>query len=256
MEIPRRSSSEPMLNAPPVLLGLIAVTAIAFVATYYLPPEVQQQVVYYFALYPARYATSPDGVRWIFPGGWGADVWSFFTYVFLHGSWGHLFVNMIWLLAFGAPVCRRIGQLRFLFFYFTCGALAGVLYVLVHLGEIAPAVGASGAISGLMAAAARFVFVSKDPGFINERPVSRADASIGAALKNRNVLIFVGLWLGLNFLFGPTGLTPTGEAVSIAWEAHLGGFLAGLLLFGLFDPMRPSPSGGPGNVNYGEWRRR
>jgi membrane associated rhomboid family serine protease len=86
--------------------------------------------------------------------------------------------------------------------------------------------------------------------------VSRADASIRAALKNRNVLIFVGVWIGLNFLFGPTGISPTGEAADIAWEAHLGGFFAGLLLFGLFDPIQASASGGPRNVDYGQWRGR
>ena len=63
-----------------------------------------------------------------------------------------------------------------------------------------------------------------------------------------------GVWIGLNLLFGATALSGIlGVAVQVAWEAHLGGFLFGLLVFGLFDPLRWSPSGGPGNVGYGEW---
>ncbi|HEX7775144.1 MAG TPA: rhomboid family intramembrane serine protease, partial [Parvibaculum sp.] len=108
---------------------------------------------------------------------------------------------------------------------------------------------------------ARFVFLTGGPlgglgGSSYGTTAPRAQASIGRALTDRRVLIFVAVWIGLNFLFGPTGITVTGEAVNVAWEAHLGGFLAGLLLFGFFDPYRTSPSGGPGNVGYGEWSGR
>lgn len=111
-----------------------------------------------------------------------------------------------------------------------------------------------------MGGAARFVFLAGGPmGMIMSGQTGlpgapSAQASIRQALTDRRTLIFVAVWIGLNFLFGLSGLTLSGETVSIAWEAHLGGFVAGLLLFGLFDPMRQSPSGGPGNVGYGEWR--
>jgi len=251
-----RPSPQPMINAPAALLALVAATLVAFAAFTFLPPLTQEQIIFYFALFPARYAATADGVNWIFPGGLGGDLWTPFTYVFLHGSWSHLLVNMVWLLAFGAPVARRLGTTRFLLFYFVCGGLAALTHILCHPGDLIPVVGASGAVAGLMAGAARFVFVGGPNGFINEQAVPRSQAGIGAALRNKTVLIFVGLWIGLNFLFGPTGLSPTGEAVNVAWEAHLGGFFAGLLLFGLFDPVQPSASGGPGNVNYGEWKGR
>jgi len=250
-----RSPSQPMINAPFVLVMLVAATLLAFTLAAFLPQQMQESILLYFALFPARYAATADGVSWVFPGGFGGDLWTPFTYVFLHGSWSHLLVNTVWLLAFGAPVARRLGPSRFLLFYFVCGLFAALTHIFTHMGDLTPVVGASGAVAGLMAGAARFVFVGGPNGFINEQRVPRSQAGIGAALRNRTVLIFAGLWIGLNFLFGPTGLSPTGETMNIAWEAHLGGFFAGLLLFGLFDPVQPSASGGPGNVNYGEWRR-
>jgi membrane associated rhomboid family serine protease len=251
-----RRPSEPIINAPAALLVLIALTVLAFVIMQFVPSAMREQLVLYFALFPARYAASADGVNWIFPGGFAADLWTLFTYVFLHGSWSHLIVNTVWLLAFGAPVARRLGSVRFILFYFICGLAGALAHLALHAGELVPVVGASAAVAGLMAGAARFVFIGGPGGFATERQVSRADASIRAALKNRNVLIFVGVWIGLNFLFGPTGISPTGEAADIAWEAHLGGFFAGLLLFGLFDPIQASASGGPRNVDYGQWRGR
>lgn len=217
------------------------------------------------ALFPARYTASPDGVYLIFPGGWPADLWSLFSYTFLHANWMHLGFNAVWLLAFGTPVARRIGTVRFFLFYFLCGVIGAIAHILTHAGEIVPTVGASAAVSGLMGGAARFVFLDGGPlgrlgrsfyGEVSRAEAPRAEASLRQALTDPRVLVFVGVWVGLNILFGAAGLTVTGDMASIAWEAHLGGFFAGLLAFGLFDPIRRSPSGGPGNVAYGEWGGR
>jgi membrane associated rhomboid family serine protease len=253
-------SEPPAFNAPAVVLGLVgALFGVHLLATFMDQAEANRLIAY-FALSPARYAPLATGEVVPLPGGMLVDLAGFVTHIFLHADWGHLIFNSIWLLAFGTPVARRFGATRFLIFFLICGIIGGLTHVIIHAGELVFVVGASGAVSGLMGGAARFVFLAGGPlGLMTARDPSlpgapRAQATILQALSDRRTLIFVGVWLGLNLLFGLSGLSLSGETVSIAWEAHLGGFAAGLLLFGFFDPMKQSPSGGPGNVGYGEWR--
>ena len=248
----------PAFNVPaPVLWLIIAMTAAFAVFTYVLTPDMQDQAIVTFALFPVRYfGPEGGGTFFTFPGGAAGSLWTLITYTFMHGSWIHLGANAVWLLAFGAPVARRLGTTRFLVFYFVCGIFGALTHIIFYPHSIVPVIGASAAISGVMGGAARFVFLAGGPlgalGGASELPAGKA--SIGAALTNRNTLIFVGAWVGINLLFGPTGFTSAlGSSAPVAWEAHLGGFLAGLLLFGFFDPLPMSPSGGPGNVGYGEW---
>lgn len=248
-------------NVPGVVLALVVAMLGAYAVFSHLTDDQQSEILVLFALFPGRFTGVPAYPDLIFPGGAAGDLWSLFSYTFLHGSWTHVIVNSVWLLAFGSPVARRIGTVRFLLFYFFCGIAGALLQVYLNPGSLVPVVGASAAISGLMGGAARFVFLADGAlgglgGMGGQGAAPRAKASILHALTDRRVLIFVGVWIGLNFLFGPTGLTVTGEQMNIAWEAHLGGFLAGLLFFGFFDPYRMSPSGGPGNVGYGEWSGR
>lgn len=260
-DVPARPSNPPAFNVPPIVLAIIVAILAVFGVVSSLPEATQDEIIVLFALFPGRFTGVPAQPDLVFPGGTAADVWTLFSYTFLHGSWTHAIVNSVWLLAFGSPVARRVGTTRFLLFYFLCGIVGALTHVWLNAGSLIPVVGASAAISGMMGGAARFVFLADGPlgglgGMSGPSSAPRAQASIGRALTDRRVLIFVGVWIGLNFLFGPTGLTVTGEQVSVAWEAHLGGFLAGLLLFGFFDPYRTSPSGGPGNVGYGEWSGR
>jgi membrane associated rhomboid family serine protease len=255
-----QSTQPPAFNAPAVVIGLVgALVGVHLLASFMDPAEVNRLVAY-FALSPARYAPSANGDYLPLPGGLWVDMAGFVTHIFIHANWEHLIFNSVWLLVFGAPVARRFGTIRFLLFFIVCGILGGLTHVVIHAGELAFVVGASGAISGLMGGAARFVFLAGGPlGLLTARDPSlsgapRAQATILQALTDRRTLMFVAVWLGVNVLFGVAGLSLSGDTVSIAWEAHLGGFVAGLLLFGLFDPMKQSPSGGPGNVGYGEWR--
>jgi membrane associated rhomboid family serine protease len=123
------------------------------------------------------------------------------------------------------------------------GALA---YLMVHAGELAPMIGASAGISGMMGAAARFVFQpggSLDMWHGDRDGADRVPAApLLVALRNPRVLTFLGAWFGLNLLFGLGWVSFLGdENQNIAWEAHLGGFIAGLLLFSAFDPVLPAP---------------
>jgi len=251
----------PAFNVPPVVMTLIVTMLAAFALFNSASFKTQEDMLILFALFPARFIAPAAHPDMVFPGGVLGDMWTLISYTFMHGSWMHVMVNSIWLLAFGSPVARRIGTLRFTLLYFFCGIVGALLHVVMNGGSLVPVVGASGAISGLMGAAARFVFLADGPlgglaGQMGRSTAPRAQSSVWAALSDRRVLIFVGVWLGLNFLFGLSGITMTGGTANIAWEAHLGGFLAGLFFFGFFDPYRRSPSGGPGNVGYGEWSGR
>lgn len=261
-ELPVPTRQEPpAFNVPSSVLFLIGAMIIGFAAFDWASVAQQEQLFLYFSLVPARFIAPVGYPDLIFPGGFAGDAWTLITYTFMHGSWTHVIMNAIWLLAFGSAIARRIGGMRFVLFYFFCGIVGGLLHVVLNGGSMVPVVGASGAISGLMGGAARFVFLAGGPlgGLAGQAGLSsapRAQASIFKALTDRRVLIFVGVWVGLNFLFGMTGITPSGETANVAWIAHLGGFFAGLLFFGFFDPYRSSSSGGPGNVGYGEWSGR
>lgn len=262
-ENPRAPRKEPpAFNVPGVVLVLIGAMLVSFAVFSWASFPRQEEMLILFALFPARFIPSVAHPDLLFPGGMAGDVWTLFSYTFMHGSWMHVIVNSVWLLAFGSPVARRIGTTRFLLLYFFCGIVGALLHVALNGGSLVPVVGASGAISGLMGAAARFVFLAGGPlgglvGQVGRSSAPRAQSSILEALSDRRVLIFVGVWVGLNFLFGLSGVSMMmGATANIAWEAHLGGFLAGLFFFGFFDPYRSSPSGGPGNVGYGEWSGR
>tara|TARA_R110002110_G_scaffold3648_2_gene18669 strand:+ start:767 stop:1573 length:807 start_codon:yes stop_codon:yes gene_type:complete len=261
-EVPVASAKQPpAFNAPFVVLFLIGVMIAGFVVFDWADPAQQEQMLLYFSLVPARFIAPVGLPEMFFPGGVAGDVWTLITYTFMHANWTHVILNSFWLLAFGSPIARRIGSARFVLFYFFCGIVGALLHVALNGGSMVPVIGASGAISGLMGGAARFVFLAGGPlgglaGQAGPSSAPRAQAGIVQALSDRRVLIFVAVWIGGNFLFGVTGITPDGSTTNIAWVAHLGGFLAGLFFFGFFDPYRSSSSGGPGNVGYGEWSGR
>ena len=230
---------EPVFNIPSVVIVVLAVLAIIHaVRTLLLSEQQDIEFLLSFAFIPARYDTALvlDGAL---PGG-GADVWTFVTYALIHADWVHLGVNAVWLLPFGSAVARRFGTLRFLAFFAVTAAAGAALHLATHAGEQFPMIGASAAISGTMAAAMRFAFQRGGP----LRLIGRADASsyrvpaipLRGVLSDARVMLFLVVWFGINILFGVGSLPMTGSDQPVAWEAHIGGFLAGLLLFSWFDP--------------------
>jgi membrane associated rhomboid family serine protease len=231
---------EPLFNIPTVIVTILALLAAIHAVREYLLTEAQGvQLLLLFAFIPARYDTSVLLQGW--PGGLGADVWTFVTYSLLHANWMHFGVNAIWFLPFGSAVARRFGTMRFLLFFMVTAAAGAALHLATHAGEQYPMIGASAAISGTMAAAMRFAFQRGGPlGMLrgNEEEAYKVSAlPLAGVFRDPRVLLFVGVWFGINFIFG-VGTFPTltgGE--SVAWEAHVGGFIAGLLLFSWFDPV-------------------
>jgi len=236
---------EPILNVPAVVVALLLLLAgIHAVRVFFLSDDTDRVLVWSLAFVPARYDASAltDG---LLPGGWGAEIWSFVTYALLHADLTHLGFNAVWLLAFASPVARRFGMRRFLAFFAATIAAGALAYLLAHAGALAPMIGASAGISGMMGAATRFVFQPGGSLDIWRRDRENADlvpaSRLSVALRNPRVLTFLGVWFGLNLLFGLGSVSfLVGEDQSVAWEAHVGGFVAGLLLFSAFDPVHPA----------------
>jgi membrane associated rhomboid family serine protease len=248
LDHPRR---ERMLNVPGVVLALLAVLALVHaVIALLLTDEQTTEFLLLFAFIPARYDASvmPD-VAW--PGGWAADIWTFVTYALIHADLTHLIFNAVWFLAFGSPVAQRFGALRFTAFMAFTAAAGAAVHLVTHWGELLPMVGASAAISGAMAAATRFVFqrggalgLWRDPEAASRVPA----VPLAACLRDPRVLAFLAVWFGVNLLFGVFSISVSGMEQAIAWQAHIGGFLAGLFAFAAFDPipMAREPDGGAG----------
>lgn len=240
----RLKAREPIFNVPPAVIGLLGLMAGVHAVRGLLSDDQDNWLVIAAAFIPARYA----GMAGELPGGTLASFTSPFTHMGVHGDIVHLIFNAAWLLAFGSAIAKRVGGLRFVAFFVFCGLAGALAFLAVHPGELVPVVGASGAISGLMGAVMRFLFPAMDDGGLRqlrEDPSSIRLMGVGEALRDRRLLLATGVWLLLNVL-AIVGIGTLGVKGAIAWEAHVGGYLAGLLGFGLFDA-KPGSSSQPHN---------
>ncbi len=222
---------EPLFNVPFAIVLVVAVTlGIEALVEWVFDDATVQALYYYGGFIPARYDGSLSGET-------VSALISPVTYAFLHGGWEHVIFNDIWLAVFGTPVVLRIGGLRFAAFWVLTSVVAAFAFWLANIGSGALLVGASGAISGLTGAACRFVWAGdggmRDPAL----SAIQRRLSVVEALKSREVLLFIAFWLVANVVLAGLGVGVPGQAQAIAWQAHLGGFLAGFLLFPLFDPV-------------------
>ena len=158
-----RAPSEPIFNVPAAVTATIAALVLVHgVRLWVLTPEQDIEFLLRFSFIPARYDATvlPQGAV---PGGLGADIWSFITYAFIHGDATHLGLNCVWLLAFGTPIARRFGAMRFAGFFALTAAAGAAAHLATHQNAFVPMVGASASISGFMAAAMRFAFQRSGP---------------------------------------------------------------------------------------------
>jgi len=172
---------------------------------------------------------------------------SLISYSFLHAGWPHLIINSVWLMAFGSVVARRIGSVRFLILFALSAIGAALLHFVTHTNDVMPVIGASGAVAGIMAAAIRFVFQPGESlsGFSLDASGSYRAPSLPLlkTFQDRRTLRFILLWLAINLLTGLAGIPLGLGEGSIAWEAHLGGFFTGLVVFSWIDlPIKDDPA--------------
>ena len=258
-----RRTAEPALFVPLILLVLIGLMLAlhAFrVLALGLFEDADVRLLDWTAFVPARFsisvgltsgdavlaeivASNPEmqGLRLLlfkaFVADGDAKPWTLLSYALLHANWEHVIFNCLWMLVFGSPVVQRFGGWRFLAFFMVTALCGAVFHALFNTTDVAVLVGASGAVSGLTAGVLRFGVGPQGFGAGREAWFKPA-APLLQALQNRQVLVFIAIWFGVNFLAG-LGVPVGGSAdLRIAWEAHVGGFLAGLLLFSWFDPIR------------------
>jgi membrane associated rhomboid family serine protease len=237
-ELPPETPREPILTLPGALTAYVALLAVIHLRVL-LPVGLENWTIEVFGFIPKRYDSTLLDVT--FPGGAGAKIWTFVTYSLLHANLSHIGFNVLWLLPFGSALARRFGGLRF-FLFMAVTAVAGALaHLLTHEHAIAPMIGASASVSGAMAAAMRFAFVRGSFLSFNRGDAEAAAKvpalSLANALRNTRVLGFLAVWFGVNIIFGMGSIAIGAEGASVAWQAHIGGFLAGLMLFSLFDPV-------------------
>ncbi len=212
----------PSRHVPVATWGLIALNVAIFLFQLSLPDETREQLVYLFGIVPARFS-DPGWARSVgFP---AASLWPFVTTMFLHGGWFHILANMWTLWIFGDNVEDRMGPLRYLAFYLICGLAAGFLHLITNLDSTVPTIGASGAIAGVLGAYLRL--------YPRARIVTLIPVFIIPFFFELPAFFYLGFWF-LSQLFSGTFSFGSSAAAGVAWWAHVGGFLTGLVLCPLF----------------------
>jgi membrane associated rhomboid family serine protease len=206
----------PTRYPPIVTWSLIAANCLVFLFQLSLSPAELEWFVYNFGLVPARYFSSSRAGFLL------ADLLPFVTNTFLHGGWLHLIFNMWMLWMFGGTVEDRFGAGRYLLFYLGCGVLASFTHAIFNPTSLVPAVGASGAIAGIMGCFARM--------FPLARLVVVVPIIFIPLFFEVPAIVFVGIWFILQVLQGTVDLLIPSQGGGVAWWAHIGGFVAGLLL--------------------------
>lgn len=206
----------PTHRSPVVVSTLVAVCTLAFLFEMSLPPAAASRLLSELGLIPARVSLSPEGL------------YPFVTSMFLHGGWFHLIGNMLFLWIFGNNVEDRMGHGRFLVFYLLCGVGAAALHAFLYPDSAVPTIGASGAIAGVLGA-----YLVLYPG---ARIVALVPLGFILTTMEVPALLFLVLWFVMQFFSGVGDLVA--QASQVAYWAHVGGFVAGLLLVKLFDQGR------------------
>lgn len=227
---PRRAAGGPVFNAPPVVSWLAVFIIACHVVFILLPAGAQIRISAFAALSPREFLTGEAGAL--------QRMAPLVGHMLLHGGWLHLGLNCVWLMAFGAPVARRLGaefaagavraSSLFLAFFILSGVAGALFYVALHPGDRTMLIGASGGVSGLLGGLVRFAF--RPPG-------APGDVS---GLFDKPVIAWTLAVIGINLALGVFGAGPAGGGADIAWEAHIGGYFFGLLTFPLFAGRRPA----------------
>jgi len=149
----------------------------------------------------------------------GEDYFTLFTSMFLHGGWMHLIGNMLFLWVFADNIEAKIGSARFVLFYLIGGLAASLAHVMFNTTSQIPSVGASGAIAAVMGA------------YLVMFPKSKIKMLVIILFRSFHIpaFLFLGLWMGQQLIAGVGSLDETSDTAGVAWWAHIGGFVAGLL---------------------------
>jgi membrane associated rhomboid family serine protease len=224
--IPLRHTLEPH-NAPLVNRALVVANILVFFAQLFMG-QATERVIQTFGFMPARLLHPTD---------FGYAPWevgiTLVTSLFLHGGFVHLFGNLIYLWVFGGAIENELGHVRFFLFYLACGAAGSLTHTILFPSSAVPSIGASGSIAGLLGA-----FLVLHP---RARIITLFPLVVYWAMAEIPALLFLPVWFGMQFFSGFLSLQAargTQEVAGVAWWAHVGGFLFGMLAAALFRASR------------------
>jgi membrane associated rhomboid family serine protease len=182
---------------------------------------------------PQTYTDPATGYNFLIPGLGETPIPVYFTLItsmFMHGSWMHLAGNMLYLWIFGDNIENRLGRTRYILFYLVCGILASLSHVFSTVmstqNSLVPSLGASGAISGVLGA------------YLMMFPSRKVKMFVFRGVMEVPSYIALGAWIALQVVSGLGLLGGGGSGGGVAYAAHIGGFIAGLLLVKFFDPLK------------------
>ena len=215
-----RSEKYPVIN-----YGIIAITILAFIVEL-LQGQRLEEFIYLYGLVPARYAEPQVAAHFTT----SQEVLPFLTSLFLHGGFLHLVGNMWFLYIFGDNVEGRLGHLRYLVFYVLCGLAAGASHLVLNWHSNVPTIGASGAIAGVMGA---YLILYPRAKILTLLPIFFFYTYVEVP-----AFIFLGIWFLFQFVIAAAF---AGHPGGIAWGAHIGGFLFGIVFLKILEKV---PKGG------------
>ena len=208
--------------APLVNYALIAINVLVFVFLQGMGGN--EKFTYAFSTVPAEILTGKDIAAGVLEPTPVPVYFTLITSMFMHGGWAHLLGNMLFLWVFGDNIENRIGHIRYLIFYLVCGIIASLSHVFVSGSDsLIPSLGASGAISGVLG------------GYLLLFPSRRVRVIMGRGITTVPAFVALGIWIVFQVIsqLGMLGGDQGGGGV--AYAAHIGGFIAGLVLIKLFD---------------------
>jgi membrane associated rhomboid family serine protease len=216
-------------GGPPPFVNyvLIALNILAFFLELSRPQGALESFIMSWGVVPREYSAGRD-LPPLIP----LPFWTtLFTSMFLHGGWAHLGGNMLYLWIFGDNLEKVLGSVRYLVFYLVCGLAAGLAHIFTAANSSVPTVGASGAISGILG------------GYLLLFPRNRVRVFTRGGIMAVPAFVMLGLWILIQFVSGVGSIARTEETGGgVAYMAHIGGFVAGLVLIKLFAAGRQRPA--------------
>ncbi|HUP01449.1 MAG TPA: rhomboid family intramembrane serine protease [Gemmatimonadota bacterium] len=216
MVLPLGDDDSQLRITPFVTFLLIAINVIVF-----LIQLTQGDIEGFFrtwAVIPAEYGQQAD-----LPPTHPGPFWTtLFSSMFMHGGWMHVFGNLLFLWIFGDNVEEAMGHVKYLVFYLLCGVVAAVAQILIDIDSTIPSLGASGAISGVLGA------------YLVLYPSQRVRVLLLRSIVWMPAFVVIGMWIVFQFINGLGQLAQTEQTGGVAYAAHIGGFVAGLVLVWVF----------------------
>lgn len=223
--IPLKDMSAPRRLQPIVLL-LILLNLLAFLFELSLGRRELRAFIATFSVVPAHFISDYGESLVPDPG----TLLSLLTSMFLHGGWAHILGNMLYLWVFGKAIESRLGHGRFLVFYLLSGIGASLVHILFNLNSDMPTLGASGAIAGVLGA---YIVT-----FPQSRILTLVPFLFLATTMEIPAVLSIGLWFFSQLFNATASIVDPRQMGGVAWWAHVGGFIVGMLLMKLIEPPR------------------